>query len=65
MEHIVARKLDRLWLLDPRDVLFFHMDNGVVRARTSGDSFWLNYQLGDLEAALTSAGFVRAHARHL
>jgi len=61
LEHIVAHKLDRLLLLDPQDVLFFQMDDGVVRARTSGDSFWVNYQLGDLEAALASAGFFRAH----
>lgn len=61
LEHIVARKLDRLLLLDPREVMFFHMDNGVVRAKTSGDSFWVNYQLSELEAGLSSAGFFRAH----
>jgi two-component system, LytTR family, response regulator len=60
-EHIVARKLDRLLLLEPHEVMFFHMDNGAVRAKTAGDSFWVNYQLGELEAALSSAGFFRAH----
>jgi DNA-binding LytR/AlgR family response regulator len=61
LEHIVARKLDRLLLLDPREVMFFYMDNGVVRARTAAESFWLNYQLGELEAGLPATNFFRAH----
>jgi DNA-binding LytR/AlgR family response regulator len=61
LEHIVARKLDRLLLLDPGEVMFFYMDNGVVRAKTTTESFWLNYQLGELEAALAGASFFRAH----
>ena len=61
LEHIVARKLDRLLLLDPSQVLFFYMENGLVRARTAAESFWVNYQLGELEAALTAASFFRAH----
>ena len=60
LEHIVARKLDRLLLLDPSEVLFFYMENGVVRARTAAESFWVNYQLSELEASL-SAAFFRAH----
>lgn len=61
LEHIVARKLDRLLLLDPREVMFFYMDNGIVRARTAAESFWVNYQMGELESALTTADFFRAH----
>ena len=59
--HIVARKLDRLLLLDPPEVMFFYMENGMVRARTAAESFWVNYQLGELEAALAAANFFRAH----
>ncbi len=61
LEHIVARKLDRLLLLDPREVMFFYMDSGVVRARTAAESFWVNYQLSELETALAAANFFRAH----
>jgi two-component system LytT family response regulator len=61
LEHIVARKLDRLLLLDPSEVQFFYMENGMVRARTAAESFWVNYQLGELETALTATHFFRAH----
>src|SRR5438309_10358939 len=29
LERIVARKLDKYWLVDPSDVVFFQMDNGT------------------------------------
>jgi DNA-binding LytR/AlgR family response regulator len=61
LERIVARKLDRILLLDPSEVFFFFMDNGVVRAKTAGDTFWVNYQLGELEEALAGISFFRAH----
>lgn len=61
LEHIVVRKLDRRLLLDPAEVLFFYMENGVVRARTAAESFWVNYQLAELERALVAAKFFRAH----
>jgi DNA-binding LytR/AlgR family response regulator len=61
LERIVARKLDRYWLVDPSDVLFFFTDNGIVRAKTATDTFWVSYQLGELEEALSEAGFFRAH----
>jgi len=61
LEHIVARKLDRLLLLDPSEVMFFYMENGMVRVRTATESFWVNYQLGELETALSAANFFRAH----
>jgi DNA-binding LytR/AlgR family response regulator len=61
LKHIVARKLDRLLLLDPTEIMFFYMENGIVRARTAVESCWVNYQLGELEAALAAADFFRAH----
>src|SRR3984885_9400914 len=33
MEQIVARKANRVFLLDPTEVLFFYMDGGIVRVR--------------------------------
>jgi DNA-binding LytR/AlgR family response regulator len=62
---IVARKLDRFLLLDPAEILFFYIDHGIVRARTSDDTLWVNDQLGDLEQGLTEFNFFRAHRASL
>jgi two-component system, LytTR family, response regulator len=61
IDQIVARKLDRLLLLDPAEIYFFFIDHGIVRAKTATDTFWVNYQLGELEEALQEARFFRAH----
>jgi two-component system, LytTR family, response regulator len=61
LEQIVARKLDRLLLLDPADIYFFYIDHGIVRAKTAHETFWVNYQLGELEEALQGVRFFRAH----
>jgi DNA-binding LytR/AlgR family response regulator len=60
MEQIVARKANRVFLLDPADALLFYMDSGIVRVRVENDTYWVNYQLGELEDALASRGFFRA-----
>jgi two-component system, LytTR family, response regulator len=60
MEQIVARKANRVFLLDPGEALFFYMDGGIVRVRVENDTYWVNYQLRELEQALTSRGFFRA-----
>ncbi len=62
---IVARKLDRFLLLDPGEILYFYMDHGIVRACTSDDNVWVNYQLGDLEHGLREFNFFRAHRASL
>ena len=62
---IVARKLDRFLLLDPAEILYFYMDHGIVRARTSDDNVWVNYQLSDLEQGLSEFNFFRAHRASL
>ena len=62
---IVARKLDRFLLLDPAQILYFYMDHGIVRARTSDDNVWVNYQLSDLEQGLSELNFFRAHRASL
>lgn len=60
MEQIVARKANRVFLLDPTEALFFYMDSGIVRVQVENDTYWVNYQLGELEEALVSRGFFRA-----
>lgn len=65
MEQIVARKANRIFLLDPAEAVFFYMDSGIVRVRVENDSYWVNYHLGELEEALTARGFFRAHRSSL
>jgi two-component system, LytTR family, response regulator len=60
-QQIVARKLDRFILLDPADVFYFYIDHGIVRARISNDTVWVNYQISDLEQGLSELNFFRAH----
>jgi two-component system, LytTR family, response regulator len=65
MEQIVARKANRVFLLDPAEALVFYMDGGIVRVRVDNDTYWVNYQLGELEQALASRGFFRARRSSL
>ena len=65
MEQIVARKANKVFLLDPLEALFFFMDAGIVRVRVENDTYWVNYQLGELEQALSPRGFFRAHRSSL
>jgi len=60
LRQIVCRKRDRLVLLPPADILWFEIEDGIVRARTATDSFWVNYQLAELEASLAPEQFFRA-----
>jgi DNA-binding LytR/AlgR family response regulator len=65
MEQIVARKANRVFLLDLAQAVFFYMDNGILRVRVENDNYWVNYNLSELENALTSRGFFRAHRSSL
>jgi DNA-binding LytR/AlgR family response regulator len=65
MEQIVARKANRVFLLDPMEAVVFYMDSGIVRVRVENDTFWVNYQLGELEQALAPRGFFRARRSSL
>src|ERR1700722_7947922 len=65
MEQIVARKANRVFLLDPAEALVFYMDGGIVRVRVDNDTYCVNYQLGELEQALASRGFFRARRSSL
>jgi len=59
LQQIVARKRDRFVLLNPDEILYFIVEDGLVRARTASESYLVNYQLAELEAALAQ-GFFRA-----
>ncbi len=65
LERIVARKAGRLLMLDPTDICFFWMDAGIVRAQGVEETYWVNYTIGDLEAALLEKSFFRAHRAFL
>jgi DNA-binding LytR/AlgR family response regulator len=41
-------------------ILWFQVQDGIVHATTAKDSFWVNYQLAELEAALPPDEFFRA-----
>ena len=57
---IVARKRDRLILLKLDDVYFFRLEGGILRAKTESDTYWTDYQIGELEKRLPAPPFFRA-----
>jgi DNA-binding LytR/AlgR family response regulator len=61
LHHIVVRKLDRFLLLTPADICFFRVGDGIVRAHTVNENYWVNYQLNQLEDGLCADQFFRAH----
>lgn len=61
LRQVVGRKRDRFFLLSPEEVFFFRADDGIVRAFTTNESYWVNYQLNYLEACLPENLFFRAH----
>ena len=60
LQQIVCRKRDRLVLTPPAQILWFQVEDGVVKAHTAADTFTVNYQLGELEAGLPPDAFFRA-----
>lgn len=61
LAQLVARKRDRFVLLRPDQVIFFRIEDGLVRLHTDIEKYWTDYQLNDLEARLPSPPFFRAH----
>ena len=61
LRQVVGRKRSRYFLLRPDDILFFRVEDGIVRAHTASDDYWVNYQLNYLESVLSEATFFRAH----
>ncbi len=60
LRQIVCRKRDRLVLTPPDQILWFQVEDGIVKAHTAADTFWVNHQLTELEASLPSERFFRA-----
>jgi two-component system LytT family response regulator len=60
LRRLVCRARDRLVLLPVEQILWFQVDSGIVKARSAGELFWVNFQLADLEATLPQDLFFRA-----
>jgi DNA-binding LytR/AlgR family response regulator len=60
LRKIVCRKDGRALLVPAEQILWFQVQDGIVHATTAKDSFWVNYQLAELEAALPPEEFFRA-----
>ena len=60
LRHIVCRKHGRAVLVPAEHVLWFQVQDGIVRAQTATESLWVNYQLAELESELPSELFFRA-----
>lgn len=61
LTQLVARRRDRFLLLRPEQVIFFRIEDGLVRLHTETENYWTDYQLNDLEARLPVPPFFRAH----
>jgi len=60
LRRLVCRSRDRLVLLPVEQILWFRVEGGIVRARSASESFFVNFQLAELEAALPEDLFFRA-----
>ena len=60
LRHVVCRKRDRMLLIVPEDIFWFSSEDGVVKAHTESEVFWVNYQLAELETSLPKDAFFRA-----
>ena len=60
LRQVVCRKRDRMLLIPPEQILWFQVENGIVKAHTADDTFWVNTQLSELESGLPAEMFFRA-----
>ena len=60
LRRVVCRARDRLLLVPVEQILWFQVEGGIVRAKTAAESFWVNYQLNELESTLPEDQFFRA-----
>ena len=60
LTQVVGRKRDRLTLLNPAEIVFFHVESGLIKAKTQSDNYLVNHQLTELETSLPEADFFRA-----
>lgn len=60
LRQIVCRKRDRMLLMQPEQILWFQVEDGIVKAHTVTDTYWVNHPLGELEASVPGDLFFRA-----
>ncbi len=60
LRQIVCRKRDRMLLMQPEQILWFQVEDGIVKAHTATETYWVNYSLGELETNLSGDVFFRA-----
>jgi DNA-binding LytR/AlgR family response regulator len=60
LRQIVCRKRDRIVLMPPDQILWFRLEDGIVKAHSQNETFWVNHQLGELEKSLPEDLFFRA-----
>jgi two-component system, LytTR family, response regulator len=65
LQRIICRKLHRLLPISSDEVLWFYIEDGIVRVQTANENFWTNYQLNHLEHALDVEMFFRARREFL
>jgi DNA-binding LytR/AlgR family response regulator len=65
LRQIVCRSHGRLLLMPPEHILWFEVESGIVKAKTETGSFWVNYQLTELETSLPAEMFFRARREAL
>ncbi len=65
LRRLVCRKGNSVVLLDPEDIFWFYIDGGIVKARTACETYWVNYQLAQLEEGLDGHSFFRARREML
>jgi DNA-binding LytR/AlgR family response regulator len=56
LRSVVGHKQNNCFLLKPEEILWFSIVDGMVRARTLTDSYWLNHPIGYLEDSLAQSG---------
>jgi two-component system LytT family response regulator len=65
LRQIVCRKRDRLFLVQPEQILWFQVVDSLVKAHTASETFRVNHTLGELESSLPPELFFRARREAL
>jgi DNA-binding LytR/AlgR family response regulator len=60
IRQIVCRKCDRMVLVAPEQICWFRAEDGIVKAHTGNDAYYVNHALSELEARLPEDLFFRA-----
>jgi DNA-binding LytR/AlgR family response regulator len=60
LRRLVCRTKDRMILLPVEQILWFRVEDGVVKAGSASESFHVHFGIGELEASLPAELFFRA-----